>query len=148
MVQFSIRKRLNSFKVVQNIKDPKKTSSWFLIWDYMIDKVRIVQRLEFAYLCITLQWITPSLGYLIKLPLLPITSQPSLLVLPLYGLKIPWTLSPILVWGACRLASSSSQWLEKRTCVMLPNIKQRLHNKKLITKWALGGRQIDKTPTT
>ena len=51
------------------------------------DKVRIIKRLEFAYLCITLQQITPSFGHLIKLFLLPITAQPSLLILPLLGLK-------------------------------------------------------------
>ena len=52
--------------------------------------VRIIKRLEFAHLCITLQQITLPLGHLIKLPLLPFTAQP---FLPLFGLKPPYTLS-------------------------------------------------------
>ena len=59
---------------------------------------------EFAYLCITLQQITPPLGHLIKLPL--------------FGLKTSYTISihyanrplcfPVII---------------KRTCVMLPNVQ-------------------------
>ena len=50
-------------------------------------KVRIIKRLEFAYLCIALQQITPSLVHLIKLCLLPITAQLFVLVPPLFGPK-------------------------------------------------------------
>lgn len=51
------------------------------------DKVRIIKRLEFAYLCIALQQITPSLVHLIKLLLLPIMAQLFVLVPPLFGPK-------------------------------------------------------------
>ena len=56
------------------------------------DMVRMIKMQEFAYLCITLRQITPPLEHLIKLPLLPVTSQPSLLLLPLFGIKTPYTL--------------------------------------------------------
>ena len=57
------------------------------------DMVRMIKMQEFAYLCITLRQITLPLGHLIKLPLLPVTAQPSLLLLPPFGLKAPYTLS-------------------------------------------------------
>ena len=84
------------------------------------DMVRIIKRLEFAHLCISLQQITLPLGNLIKLPLLPFTAQPSLPLLPLFGLKTPYTLSihytdhplcfPVIIKkNMCNVAQSSNR---------------------------------------
>ena len=86
--------------------------------------------------------IPSSLGHLIKLPLLPITAQPSLL-LPLFGLKTPYTIHPL----HCLPPLLSSDY-KKEHASCCPLFEQRLHNQKLRSKGhALGGSEIDKITT-
>ena len=82
--------------------------------------------------------IPSSLGHLIKLPLLPITAQPSfLLPLSIHSIHPLHCLPPL---------PSSDYKKEHASCC--PFFEQRLHNQKLRRKGhALRGSEIDKIPT-
>ena len=107
--------------------------------------VRIIKRLEFAHLCITLQQITPPLGHLIKLPLLPFNAQPFLPLLPLFGLKPPYTLS--IHYADCPLCFPVTTKKNMRNVAQCSN-RDCTTNSQEAKAISLGGREIEKISKT